>query len=688
MPFFKRKSANDKQKVSVPPNQESAGRKSVKRTPSNRSAVSIGKSDPFNGDVGSQSSGKGRPPKLLLSPEDLQNADLGDCGTSLQSRTQTTSRLSKTLLEILNDKDALSLYIKYMDAIKNAQHIRFWLDAESFQASTWSRLRTHSLNSAKKGMSSGRSIDDIKVVSTDIAGEIIPGQITSDTQGIDGSTVSNNDNTPWSECSSQMQEFRDHSRTDSVNSVSRYKESEGQRTETSPPMEESSRHDNITKLGAVIGHDDKGGRDTGSVEGVEVDEAEVESEDKGDPNSVTVIARPGSQDEERKVKRGVSQEDLADKLKRSIERDAVKIFQKYLSHDATDPIGAPDELRNETIHKICREDGQVDPQCFSSCQEFVFKKMEKEFYAEFLVSEYYYMHQINMLTSTQIHLADVLYNEGALFYFMEYLEQEGGSHFLQFLLATDNFQQHLTSCEGQYDGMEAQRDAMVLYDKYFSLQATDPLGFDDKIRFEVEENICREEGPLPDCFAKTRNIVLKTIEKTYFSAYLHSDVYYKYLSELVSTVETANYPPRQRKRTASDASSEHSSHSAGSESRSSKNTYLARDTSHLRHSMTKLDTAMNLDPGLLNPDLLWKRHSPKMSLGKVDTFGEFVSEFDPNPDQEKVKGTGLFKRKKAKEKEQEDMALKIAQMIINDVTSVTQTIGALKKPEQDLDEGS
>ncbi|OWF42224.1 A-kinase anchor protein 10, mitochondrial-like [Mizuhopecten yessoensis] len=388
------------------------------------------------------------------------------------------------------------------------------------------------------------------------------------------------------------------------------------------------------------------------------------------------------------MKRGVSVEDIAEKLKRSIERDAVKIFQKYLSHDATDPIGAPDGLRNETIHKICREDGQVDPQCFSSCQDFVFKKMEKEFYQDFVVSEYYYMHQINLLTSTQVHLADVLYNEGALFYFMEYLEQEGGSHFLQFLLATDNFQQHLMSCGGQYDGMEAQRDAMVLYDKYFSLQATDPLGFDDKKRFEIEENICREEGPLPDCFAKPRDIVLKTIEKAYFKAYLQSDVYYKYLSELVSTVETANYPPRQRKRTASDASSEHSSHSAGSESRSSKNTYLATDTSHLRHSMNKLDTAMNLDPGLLNPDLLWKRHSPKMSLGKVDTLGEFVSEFDPNPDQEKVKASGLFKRKKAKEKEQEDMALKIAQMIINDVTSVTQTIGALKNPQQDRDDGS
>lgn len=45
------------------------------------------------------------------------------------------------------------------------------------------------------------------------------------------------------------------------------------------------------------------------------------------------------------------------------------------------------------------------------------------------------------------------------------MEQEGGSDLLQFWLATDNFQQHLLSCDGHYDGMQAQSDAMVIYDK-------------------------------------------------------------------------------------------------------------------------------------------------------------------------------------------------------------------------------
>ena len=40
-----------------------------------------------------------------------------------------------------------------------------------------------------------------------------------------------------------------------------------------------------------------------------------------------------------------------------------------------------------------------------------------------------------------------------------------------------------------------------------SLQAADPMGFPDSVCYEVEGNICREEGPLPDCFPKPRAIM-------------------------------------------------------------------------------------------------------------------------------------------------------------------------------------
>lgn len=59
----------------------------------------------------------------------------------------------------------------------------------------------------------------------------------------------------------------------------------------------------------------------------------------------------------------------------------------------------------------------------------------------------------------------------------------------------------------------------MLHFRYFSLQASSPLGFPDNLRFEVESNICREEGPLPDCFAKPRHIVLRTIEVVSITVY-------------------------------------------------------------------------------------------------------------------------------------------------------------------------
>jgi A-kinase anchor protein 10 len=55
------------------------------------------------------------------------------------------------------------------------------------------------------------------------------------------------------------------------------------------------------------------------------------------------------------------------------------------------------------------------------------------------------------------------------------VEQEGQQTLLEFWLAATNYQLHFSS-----DPLEAQSDAVVLYDKYFSLQATSPLGFGDK----------------------------------------------------------------------------------------------------------------------------------------------------------------------------------------------------------------
>ncbi len=71
------------------------------------------------------------------------------------------------------------------------------------------------------------------------------------------------------------------------------------------------------------------------------------------------------------------------------------------------------------LGKICREDGQVDPQCFVSCQQFAEDAMDRDYFPGFLSSDFHCKHQIDLLTSTKVHLADIIYNDVAMFYFSE-----------------------------------------------------------------------------------------------------------------------------------------------------------------------------------------------------------------------------------------------------------------------------
>lgn len=63
--------------------------------------------------------------------------------------SETRSRLSKTVDQILRDNVAMPYYIQFQEA-RGADHlVCFWLEAESFRSTSWSRVRAHSLNSVK-----------------------------------------------------------------------------------------------------------------------------------------------------------------------------------------------------------------------------------------------------------------------------------------------------------------------------------------------------------------------------------------------------------------------------------------------------------------------------------------------------------------------------------------------------------
>ncbi|XP_031843357.1 A-kinase anchoring protein pkaap isoform X2 [Nomia melanderi] len=312
-------------------------------------------------------------------------------------------------------------------------------------------------------------------------------------------------------------------------------------------------------------------------------------------------------------------------------QDALRIYKKYIVKDTLGINQIPEDIKTEMEKALTCENIESMLWCLSAVQDIVYNILENEHINDFLRSEFNCKHQIDVLTSGNVQLTDILYNETAFFYFMEFMELENKRELLDFWMSAINYKQNLLEKKDAANPEEAQTDALIIYDKYFSLQATMSLGFSDIIRFQVEQNICHEdgEGPRPDCFDKPCKIVYNLLNKHYLPTFLSSQLYYKYLSELINTIQSSSCSslhPRI-KRAGSDCSSEVSSISinmqgslqAGNEGRSGNN-------------KKNISSGMNIDTRqLYDPDSLWKRNKYSLSVGYIDALGRFITEIEPDP---------------------------------------------------------
>uniref|UniRef100_A0A8B9TRR1 A-kinase anchoring protein 10 n=1 Tax=Anas platyrhynchos TaxID=8839 RepID=A0A8B9TRR1_ANAPL len=501
---------------------------------------------------------------LKKQPSHMEAAHFGDLGRSCLNyqAQETKSSLSKTLEQVLQDNVALPYFIQFMELRRMEHLVKFWLEAESFHSTTWSRIRAHSLNTVKQ---------------SSLAEPVSPSkqeEMASSPPGL-------------------LEERLEDSSTVRL-------------LRTKPVAPDKNNRTSNSQNHVLSGQE----RDNASVVCLRKSETGMHSvaADQQESSKLTVSNRnsPSS-----------ALKDLSGKLMKSIERDAVSTFTKYISPDAAKPIPITEAMRNDIVAKICGEDGQVDPNCFVTAQSIVFNAMEQEHFSEFLRSHHFCKYQIEVLTSGTVYLADILFCESALFYFSEYMEKEEAVNVLQFWLAADNFQSQLAAKKGQYDGQEAQNDAMILYDKYFSLQATHPLGFDDSVRLEIESNICREGGPLPNCFTTPLRQAWTTME--------------------TSSVKKANVK-----------------------------------------ILKNFDEAIIVDAASLDPESLYQRtYAGKMTFGRVSDLGQFIRESEPEPDVKKSKGS-MFSQAMKKwvqgntDEAQEEMAWRIAKMIVNDVMQQAQ----------------
>ena len=143
----------------------------------------------------------------------------------------------------------------------------------------------------------------------------------------------------------------------------------------------------------------------------------------------------------------------------------VKIYRRYIAPECQRPVHLDTEIKRRIVESICTEQGHVAADCFDEAQQVVVEMLETEYFPDFLTSQFHAKHQVDVLTSGQVLLADVLYNDTALFHFMEFLEGHGQRVVMEFWLAATNFSQAATR-----GATECQNDAMVLYDKFLSMQ--------------------------------------------------------------------------------------------------------------------------------------------------------------------------------------------------------------------------
>nr|CAD7405567.1 unnamed protein product [Timema poppensis] len=606
-----------------------------------------------------------------------------------------SSRLSKNLVEVLTDKGALSYYIQYLDACEAASLVRFWLDVECFRSAVlYTPTRVSLTYEQLEGMTphckSTKETAD-KLISPDTplkppiqqeesilepCSKLLSSHSHESNSGdfkrqVSPPLLSNNSVVSQDTCepSQSMVPICDHKVDSDIRPA---------------PQDLNSRSVNLCECGRYILNSDSEAvisisncKHILNNISMEMGDQVVSDFASAGSRSEADISRDGPIDGRSSDTSPKSPCQCYDVAQSSV-NDAVRIYRTYIGHGATHPIPLSEEVKTRVAANICVQDNQLDPECFTEAQNIIYQIMDKEYINDFLRSEFHCKHQIDVLTSSKVTLFDILYNDTALFYFMEFIEQEGHHSLLEFWLAAVNFRQQLLNKVDDYDPMEAQNDAMILYDKFFSLQATSPLGFKDRVRIEMEHNICRKEGPLPDCFQKPVKIVTKVLEKNFLQPFLTSQLYFRYLSELINTIQ-ANPPLLTRhRRTGSECSSEFSI--------STQNTLLAmEDSAPPRKILRNVDHhELSIDlQQLYDPDSLWRRrhhNSHKhvelggLSFGRINEMGRFETDFEPEPGKKgESKITKVMKKlvNMEEDKAKEEVAWQIAEQIVKDITSLT-----------------
>ena len=332
-------------------------------------------------------------------------------------------------------------------------------------------------------------------------------------------------------------------------------------------------------------------------------------------------------------------------------KDAIKIFNRFIRKGSMHCLEMDDYLRDSIATRLA--DDPISNDLFSEAQDCVLRCMDETHSQEFFKSSLFLKYQIDVLTRSGVILADLIFSDSTLFYFIEFMEQENMRRYIDFLLVLRNFKA----------GKEDMEDARVLFKRFFCSGSKDNLQFSDTIVCQMDSDL--KQG-LVTCFDVAAGMLLQYLEKTYFRQFIESQTYISFLTEKINSFQNTTLKSQdfshvldllETQSTAGDTISSACEDKPTDSSPNSKE----RSTS-------------------LSPLNFWTQGSTgkkSLQIAHVDPYGKVTSHLEPDPGKMHARSSTLSQAMvrilgKDDEETKQNLAWRVAEMIVNDVTRVTQ----------------
>lgn len=216
-------------------------------------------------------------------------------------------------------------------------------------------------------------------------------------------------------------------------------------------------------------------------------------------------------------------------IKSNLQHDALDIYIKFISMNASHSINLPENVRQDIENQISTEDGVIDHLCFDPAVDYIKQCLTGSFVIPFIKSSHGVSYQLDVLNQ-DVCLADILMYDVTLVVFMEFLESKKSENHVLFWISVEAFQQHLKDVGRSTTMEQVSQDAIALYSTYLSMQAMKPVNYGRIIRSIVESSISPDDGIItPDAFQIAQQYCYHYMDKHFFKLFLKSDQYKKYL---------------------------------------------------------------------------------------------------------------------------------------------------------------